>query len=182
MVLQDIWGYSKCCYRAEQYLAKHGSLQEAEQEIEEFVRQWVISELINSYGYSPDRISIERKLGFGEVDIVVVNNQYRPILIVETKRCGVRQDEFAQAGAQLRNYLASAPPGTVGMITDGSRPPKLIRKGIGNSFTDIEEIPSIRKPLSVNNASKGYWKDVLAYVEFYEKRQQNTISYGAKPL
>ena len=41
----------ECKRRAEEWLRQRGSYAGAEFEIEEFVRQWAIAQLINVYGY-----------------------------------------------------------------------------------------------------------------------------------
>lgn len=70
---------------------------------EEWVRQHFINHLVHDLGYPPSLISVERSLILNKLskraDIVVHNEQGRPILLVECKAPAVRigQRTFEQA-------------------------------------------------------------------------------------
>ena len=136
--------------RAEQWLKDHGSYENAEYEIEEFVRQWALNQIIITYSYPKEwlgeRIIIEESVKMGssekEADISLKNQSRRTFLYIETKRRGVSDIEFEEAERQLESYLSSTHTATIGMVTDGERV-KLIRKKIDpNDFEYIPDIPS----------------------------------------
>lgn len=136
--------------RAEQWLSEKGSYEGAERAIEEFVRQWALHRLIAGYQYPREwlgeRIIIEEPVKMGssekEADISIRNTNRRTFLYVETKKRGVRDDEFSEAERQLESYLASTHTATIGLITDGDRT-KILRKKIDpNDFEYIADLPS----------------------------------------
>ena len=61
---------------------------------EEFVRQWILAELIKNYNYPSEwlseRIFIEDQIRMGstskEVDISLKNSNFKPFLLIETKK------------------------------------------------------------------------------------------------
>jgi len=88
--------------RAAEYLTVHGTYEGAEYQIEEFVRQWVISQLLISYKYPVawigERIIIEEPVKMGSTekaaDVSIKNVNRRTFLYVETKKRGISKDEF----------------------------------------------------------------------------------------
>ena len=136
--------------RASRYLDAHKSYEGAECQIEEFVRQWVLAQLLRAYKY-PDhwigeRITIEESVKMGstekEADVSIKNANHRTFLYVETKSRGTSDTEFAEAERQLETYLASTHTATIGMVTDGERV-KTIRKKIDpNDFEYIPDLPA----------------------------------------
>ncbi|MEQ8675572.1 MAG: N-6 DNA methylase [Aggregatilineales bacterium] len=135
--------------RSENYRIQHGKYDGAEYEIEEYVRQWVLRELIDAYDYPiewvGERIIIEEPVKMGsstkESDISLRNNSKRTFLYIETKKRGVSEVDFLEAERQLETYLASTHTATIGMVTDGDRV-KCIRKKIDpNDFEYIPDIP-----------------------------------------
>jgi len=76
---------------AKKKASKQGSV---EKDIEEFVRQWMIKELIETYGYPEawlgERIVIEEKVKMGssykEADISIKNSNKKTYLYIETKK------------------------------------------------------------------------------------------------
>ena len=113
--------------RTSLYKTEHTSLQGAEYQIEEFVRQWVLRQLIEAYNYPEEwigeRIIIEEPVKMGsttkEADISLRNKTGRTFLYIEVKRCGLSESEFREAEQQLETYLASTHTATIGMVTDG---------------------------------------------------------------
>ena len=85
--------------RAEAWHEKHGTFKDAEYHIEEFVRQWVLKQLIDVYDYPREwlgeRIIIEEPVKMGattkETDISIKNTSRRTFLYVETKKRGIRR-------------------------------------------------------------------------------------------
>lgn len=136
--------------RAEEYRQANGNLDGAEFQIEEFVRQWALRQLLNSYSYPKEwigeRIVIEEPVKMGssykEADISLKNKAGRTFLYVETKKRGLEEPEFREAERQLETYLASTHTATIGMITDGNRV-KCVRKKVDpNDFDYIPDIPA----------------------------------------
>lgn len=111
--------------RAEAWFVEKGTYEGAERVIEEFVRQWALNRLISAYRYPREwlgeRIIIEEPVKMGspqkEADISIRNANRRTFLYVETKKRGIRGDEFAEAERQLESYLASTHTATIGLIS-----------------------------------------------------------------
>ncbi len=136
--------------RATEFFNKNGTYDGAEFIIEEFVRQWVLAELVDSYKYPKEwfgeRIIIEEPVKMGasskEADVSIKNSNRRTFLYIETKKRGVSNDEFSEAERQLESYLASTHTATIGLVTDGDRI-KTIRKKIDpNDFDYIPDLPA----------------------------------------
>lgn len=136
--------------RAEEYKASHGSYNGAEYQIEEFVRQWVLAQLLKAYKYPEDwmgeRVVIEESVKMGssekEADVSIKNANRRTFLYVETKKRGVPEEEFSGAERQLETYLASTHTATIGMVTDGDRVRTVRKKIDPNDFEYIPDLPS----------------------------------------
>lgn len=136
--------------RAELWRSQYGTYEGAERAIEEFVRQWALDRLISAYNYPKEwlgeRIIIEEPVKMGstekEADISIRNANRRTFLYIETKKKGVREDEFQEAERQLETYLASTHTATIGLITDGERIKTLRKKIDPNDFEYISDLPS----------------------------------------
>ena len=136
--------------RADEWHDRRGTYDGAERVIEEFVRQWALDELIQSYKYPAEwlgeRLVIELAVKMGstekEADIAILNAERRPFLYVETKKLGVSEDEFKEAERQLESYLASTHTATIGLVTDGSRVRTLRKKIDPNDFEYISDLPA----------------------------------------
>lgn len=107
---------------------------------EEVIRQWVISELINTYGYPKELIDVEYKANLGSqsglVDIVVYiykNKSKIPFMFIEAKRWGMG---IERAMPQLQSYMSSCNTVAYGVATDGN---ELVI--INNGFEVIDDIP-----------------------------------------
>jgi type I restriction enzyme M protein len=136
--------------RSHEYHKVRGTFQGAERQIEEFVRQWALRQLIDIYGYPlewvGERIVIEEPVKMGsstkESDISLKNKAGRTFLYLETKKKGIDEADFHEAERQLETYLASTHTATIGLVTDGERV-RCIRKKIDpNDFEYIPDIPS----------------------------------------
>ncbi len=135
--------------RATEWLAQHDTYEGAANEIEEFVRQWVLRQLIDEYRYPQEwvgeRITIEESVKMGsaekEADISLKNASHRVFLYVEAKKKGISEKDFLEAERQLESYLSSTHTATIGMLTDGERI-RCIRKKIDpNDFEYIPDLP-----------------------------------------
>lgn len=107
---------------------------------EEIIRQWVVSELINTYGYSKELIDVEYKANIGSqnglVDVVVYiykNKSKIPFIFIETKRWG---RGIERALPQLQSYMSSCNTVAYGIATDGN---ELVI--INNELEKIDDIP-----------------------------------------
>ncbi len=136
--------------RAEEWHSKNGTYEGAEKVIEEFVRQWVLNQLIVEYDYPlewlGERLTIEESVKMGssekQADIAIKNTNRRAFLYVETKKKDVSVQEFQEAEKQLETYLASTHTATIGLVTDGTEV-RCVRKKIDpNDFEYISDIPS----------------------------------------
>src|SRR5581483_3602322 len=73
-----------------------------ETHIEEYVRQWVLRELIDTYKYPADwlgeRIVVEERVQMAtmlkEADISIKNERNKTFLYIETKKSGISRQEF----------------------------------------------------------------------------------------
>lgn len=134
--------------RAQAYFEQKGTYEGAEFQIEEFVRQWALSQLINNYSYPKDwigeRLIIEEPVKMGstekEADISLKNSTRRTFIYIEVKKRGISEEEFNEAERQLETYLSSTHTATIGLVTDGDRV-RAIRKKIDPN--DFEYIPDI---------------------------------------
>lgn len=135
--------------RANEYFERHGKYEGAELIIEEFVRQWALLQLLDSYKYPKDwlgeRIIIEEPVKMGssekEADISIKNANRRTFLYIETKKRGISEEEFKEAERQLETYLASTHTATIGLVTDGDRIKTLRKKIDPNDFEYIADLP-----------------------------------------
>ncbi|KFL36720.1 restriction endonuclease subunit M [Arenimonas donghaensis] len=136
--------------RVAEYFKLKGSLDGAERQIEEFVRQWALRQLLHNYKYPMEwigeQIVIEEPVKMGsstkEADISLKNKAGRTFLYLEVKKRGVDEAEFHEAERQLETYLASTHTATIGLVTDGDRV-RCVRKKIDpNDFEYIPDIPA----------------------------------------
>lgn len=135
--------------RAQEYFSTYGSYERAEYSIEEFVRQWVLKELITSYKYPiswfGEKVVIEETIPMGvarkQVDIAIKNDIGKPFILIETKNYSTSTEDFTYAQGQLESYLAATHYATIGLVTDG-KTTKVLRKKIDpNDFDYIPDIP-----------------------------------------
>lgn len=120
-----------------------------ENQIEEYVRQWVLKELIDSYGYPSDwfgeRIVVEETVQmatmFKQADISIKNERHKTFLYVETKKADITKPDFELAEGQLMGYLSSTHTATIGMVTNGKTTRCLVKKIDPNDFDYIPDIP-----------------------------------------
>ncbi|HYF10387.1 MAG TPA: N-6 DNA methylase [Candidatus Paceibacterota bacterium] len=121
-----------------------------ERQIEEYVRQWVLRELIDTYSYPVEwlgeRIVVEETVQMAtmekQADISIKNERHKTFLYIETKNSGVNQMDFDKAEKQLMGYLSSTHTATVGMITCVKTTKCLVKKIDPNDFDYIPDIPT----------------------------------------
>ena len=100
---------------------------------EEKVRQWLIAELVTTYGFPQDCIAVEYPVKAfsktGYVDIAVrINRDGKevPLVFIETKRRGSSMD---QALEQVRSYMHHCPSCEFGAAADGTTLSIIDREG-----------------------------------------------------
>ena len=118
---------------------------------EEEVRQWMIQELMNSYGYPPELLEAECQVNnFSQVGYVdlVVNINHRdnmvPFFLIETKAPGRGLENGLE---QLKSYMSNCKTCRYGVITDGNEVIVLNHK-----LEQIDDIPLFHPGMK---ASKG---------------------------
>lgn len=143
--------------RAEKWYSINKTYEGAQNGIEEFVRQWVLHQLIAEYSYPEEwlgeRLTIEEPVKMGsttyEADIALKNTNRKPFIYIEVKNMGCSPIDFSEAEKQLESYLAATHTATIGLVTNGKEI-KCIRKKIDpNDFEYISNIPSYGGALSV---------------------------------
>ncbi|MCZ6613940.1 MAG: type I restriction enzyme HsdR N-terminal domain-containing protein, partial [Thaumarchaeota archaeon] len=127
-----------------------------EKQIEEYVRQWAIKELITTYGYPQEwigrRIVIEEPVQIGSTekraDIGIKTDGNKNFLLIETKARDLPNADYIRAEKQLQSYLAATIGASYGMLTDGNviRTKVLVKKKDPNQFDYADDIP-FHKPV-----------------------------------
>ncbi|GER24019.1 hypothetical protein NCCP1664_25140 [Zafaria cholistanensis] len=120
-----------------------------ERTIEEYVRQWMLRELVETYNYPKEwlgeRIIIEEavKMGVGskQADISIKNSGHKTYLYIETANASVKGREFDEKQGQLESYLAATHTATIGLVTNGLDTRVLEKKIDPNDFNLIPDIP-----------------------------------------
>jgi N-6 DNA methylase/type I restriction and modification enzyme subunit R-like protein len=120
-----------------------------EYEIEEYVRQWILRELVDTYHYPADwmgeRIVVEETVQMAtmvkQADISIKNERGKTFLYVETKNASVDGAALARAERQLEGYLSSTHTATIGMITNARTTKCVVKKVEPNDFVSIPDIP-----------------------------------------
>lgn len=142
--------------RVQEYKDSQGTIENADYQVEEFVRQWALAQLLKQYGYPSEwlgeKVIIEEPVRMGsmqkEADISLKNEAHRTFLYVETKKRGLPDEEFREAEQQLETYLSSTHTATIGMVTDGDRTRCIRKKVDPNDFEYIPDIPAYGAEIS----------------------------------
>jgi type I restriction enzyme M protein len=120
-----------------------------EHQIEEYVRQWVLQQLIETYKYPKEwlgeRIIVEETVPVAtadkQADISLKNDRGRTYVFIETKAASISGTDFVRAERQLETYLSATHTATIGLLTNGLTT-KVIRKKVNpNDFEYIADIP-----------------------------------------
>ncbi|MBA4348630.1 MAG: hypothetical protein C0415_01380 [Thermodesulfovibrio sp.] len=129
------------------YLKCFGSDKERPAKPEEIVRQLFIKKLLDDYGYSKERIQVEKDVWFGSgvsdkrADIIVLQKDLEhPYIIVEVKKPN-RKDGIEQ----LKSYC-NAEGSPIGVWTNGAELVVLHREE-PNIFANISDIPTVDQSL-----------------------------------
>jgi len=132
---------------------------------EEEVRQWMISELLNTYGYPQELIDVEYKVSnfsqVGLIDIVIYifhKGKRIPFIFIEIKAFG----EGVKKGLeQLKSYMSNSKTCRYGIITDGNE--FLV---INKDFEEIEDVPSFHPAMLSSEGQLYYYFDLKKHQEY----------------
>jgi len=116
------------------------ALKNRESNLEEYVRQWVIKELIDSYNYPIEQIDVEYPVRVGAdtrfADVIIYNKTGKPYIYVETKGYKVLDDS-----RQVKSYVAAEITCLFGMWTNGETN-EFFQKIIDpNDLVNIKDLP-----------------------------------------
>jgi type I restriction enzyme M protein len=125
-----------------------------EEQIEEYVRQWVLRELLETYHYPRDwlgeRIVVEETVQVAssekQADISIKNDRGRTYIYVETKSSSAGASDFEKAQRQLETYLSATHTATIGLLTNATQVRVLRKKVNPNDFEYIADIPAYGAP------------------------------------
>jgi hypothetical protein len=157
---------------------------ENKQNSEEYVRQWVLDQLITVYGYPKEwldtRIYVEEYIMLGSqgirTDISIKRQDRKTIMIIEVKHRGVSDLEFSKAIKQLESYLAVTYTAIYGVVTDGERIVCLKKIREPRNFQIIDDIPSWEEATELLNPSTEF-KHLLTTQIVNNKDQDHTASF-----
>lgn len=127
---------------------------------EEKVRQWMLKELLHTYGYSLSTIDLEYKVSSfsgtgGSVDIVVYKHNSRaPDIFVETKAPG---SDLAKGRRQLESYMSHCRSCRYGVLTDGIK-----MQVIDQDFSGVDDIPAYIPSPQIPQVEEYYYTEVRA--------------------
>lgn len=142
------------------------------EEEEESVRQWMIKELINNYGYPKELLKVEYPFkNFsrdGKADIVVLNGKTKePYIMVETKS---RKEDISNAVSQLKSYMnVSKTP--FGVATNGK---EIVF--VDKDFNEIKDIPVCNAMILSSSVEEYRYIDTSTKQEKYFKRDLDNIN------
>lgn len=135
---------------------------------EEITRQWILDELMNTYGYSKELLDIEFKVNIGSqnglVDVVVYiykNKVKVPYIFIETKKWGTGTE---RAMTQLQSYMSNNKQVAYGIATDGNE-----IKIINSEFEPMEDIPMFNSSMVPTSI------ETFEFIDLVHKRSHEFI-------
>lgn len=141
---------------------------------EEKIRQWLISELVNTYGYPENLIEIEYKVQnfsqMGLVDIAISiykNNIREPYIFVETKAFGQGIDVAIN---QLKSYMNVNDTCQYGIVTDGC-----MIVVLNKDYNIIPEIPKFHPSMMISGLETYKYKDLRHRQNYQLVRDQQNL-------
>jgi hypothetical protein len=163
-LFQDHGDVARAREQAERYQAQYGSLEGVETRVEEYVRQWILRQLIDTYGYPEDwvesgRLKIEHRIAIGsrfcQADIALLHPDGRPFLLVETKAYNIADRDYRYARGQLESYLSATHSAALGVLTDGRRTSVLRKQMSRGDFALERDLPAYRYALLTLLTTRG---------------------------
>ncbi len=144
---------------------------------EEIVRQWMIKELNQTYGYPLELINLEypvhnfSKKGYVDIGVnIFANKEEMPYIFLEIKRFGVGIEEGKR---QLESYIAANDKVRYGVVTDGIE--ILIFNREGEILQDIPKCNIHFLPETKEKKEYMNFKNNKTYLYSYEKDDPSKI-------
>jgi SOS regulatory protein LexA len=141
---------------------------------EEKVRQWIISELKETYKYPEQLLDIEYAVNsfsrVGYVDIVVSihnKNHKEPYIFIEVKRQGAGLNNCLE---QLKSYISTSPSCKYGVATDG-----VDFMVINRDLEVVEDIPSFKASMLPSTLEEYTYVDLKTNMSHKFTRDCNNI-------
>jgi SOS regulatory protein LexA len=126
---------------------------------EEKVRQWVMAELVATYGYPTDCLAVEYPVKVfsktGYVDVAVLINrdgQVTPFIFIETKRRGRSMDDGIK---QVQSYMHHCHTCCFGAVTDGA-----VFRVIEREAGQVKDLPVFRSSWGLSNTVRHAYRDL----------------------
>lgn len=126
---------------------------------EEVIRQWLVRELRETYGYPYELMELEfgvqqfSKKGYCDIAVMVYTaGEARPYIIAEVKRFGSGIDE---ALVQLKSYLEADSRAFYGIATDG-----LELKIIDRNGEEVQDLPKCRPQFLPETKNRRLYKNL----------------------
>jgi SOS regulatory protein LexA len=117
---------------------------------EEKVRQWVMAELVATYGYPTDCLTVEypvkvfSKTGYVDVAVLIsIDGQVVPFIFIETKRRGHSMEDALK---QVQSYMHHSPDCCYGAATDGA-----VFRVIERESGQVNDLPVFRSSWGLSN-------------------------------
>ena len=125
--------------RAQEYAERDFKLENIEQRLEEYVRQWIARKLIENYGYAEANFSLAAP-SESFVNLIVRDDAKTARAFVAANYFGAEDSDFAVAASALQHELDTSETVFFGLITDGSRLAFLLKN-------------TAESPRTINNAA-----------------------------
>ena len=112
--------------RAKEYETRNFHFENLEHHIPEYLRQWLLRELVETYGFAENLISIDEFLTTKEdskIAPIVIKNAAgktgKIVALAAIGNAGESDFDFAQACQKLQRDLDAVPTAVFGLVTDG---------------------------------------------------------------
>jgi DNA helicase-2/ATP-dependent DNA helicase PcrA len=133
---------------------------------EEVIRQWLVRELSETYGYPYELMELEfgvqqfSKKGYCDIAVMIYTaGEARPYIIAEVKRFGSGIEE---AVSQLKSYLEADSRAFYGIATDG-----LEVKIIDRSGEEVQDLPKCRAQFLPETKNRRTYKNLKNGKEYH---------------
>lgn len=137
--------------KAKDVAKKDFQFKNLEYQIDEYLRQWILRELVERYNYSEEYLAVDELVQTSEsskiASIAIKNGKNEVIALVSTGYFGETDLDFENACHKLQNDLDTIRTAFFGMVTDGRRLTCLV-KSDGESITDcqtVEDFPTFEQ-------------------------------------
>lgn len=129
--------------KAEEYAARNFHFEHLEQHVEEYLRQWILRELIESYGYAENSLWIANT-SKRNANVVVKDDENKSVALVAARYFGDADVDFAKACQDLQSDLEEIETVRFGLVTDGKRLACLFKSAADDiaDYKTIEDFPT----------------------------------------